>query len=85
MESKPKKELLRLVNRGGSAFIDESGKANGRGIYLCLCEECFDKAKKKKAITRGLGIEGAGTEWYEILKEKFMKAVKDREVLSENI
>jgi predicted RNA-binding protein YlxR (DUF448 family) len=80
MESKPKKELLRLVNRDGSAYIDKNGKADGRGIYLCPCEECFDKAKKKKAITRGLGVEGAGTEWYEILKEEFMKSVPDREV-----
>jgi predicted RNA-binding protein YlxR (DUF448 family) len=80
MESKPKKELLRLVARDGNAIIDTTGKADGRGIYLCRSEECFDKARKKKAITRGLGIEGVGTEWYESLANEFVKETQDKEV-----
>lgn len=56
MESKPKRELIRLVASDGDVRIDLTGKANGRGIYLCPNTECFTKARKKKAIGRGLEI-----------------------------
>lgn len=58
MESKPKKELLRLVlTPEGQVLPDPTGKANGRGAYLCPKSECLDKAQKKKAIARNLGGE----------------------------
>jgi predicted RNA-binding protein YlxR (DUF448 family) len=34
--------------------LDPTGKANGRGVYLCPNSECIEKAKKKRAINRGL-------------------------------
>lgn len=34
--------------------LDTTGKANGRGVYLCLNEDCITKARKKKAVSRGL-------------------------------
>lgn len=57
MESKPKRELIRIVASEEGPKIDTTGKANGRGIYLCPDQECFTKARKKKAIGRGLEIE----------------------------
>lgn len=57
MESKPKRELIRIVASEDGPRIDLTGKANGRGIYLCPDTECFTKARKKKAIGRGLEIE----------------------------
>jgi predicted RNA-binding protein YlxR (DUF448 family) len=55
MESKPKKELVRIVyTPEGKLTIDLSGKINGRGVYLCPEKGCIEKAKKKKAIGRGL-------------------------------
>ena len=57
MESKPKRELIRIVASDGGPKIDLTGKANGRGIYLCPNTECFTKARKRKAIGRGLEIE----------------------------
>lgn len=58
MESKPKKELIRIVcNKEGEIRIDETGKAQGRGVYLCLNSDCFALAKKKKAIARNLERE----------------------------
>jgi predicted RNA-binding protein YlxR (DUF448 family) len=57
MESKPKRELIRIVASDEGPKIDLTGKANGRGIYLCPDPECFTKARKKKAIGRGLEIE----------------------------
>lgn len=55
MESKPKKELIRLVaDEEGGLHMDATGKANGRGVYLCPSEECFAQARKKRAIGRSL-------------------------------
>lgn len=57
MESKPKKELVRIVaSKEGDMRLDLSGKANGRGAYLCPNSECFAKAKKKNAFARNLNI-----------------------------
>ena len=58
MESKPKKELIRIVAQGeGDLRIDATGKANGRGVYLCPKAECFAAARKKRAISRSLEME----------------------------
>ena len=55
MESKEKKELIRIAGTPDSGVHpDPTGKAPGRGIYLCPNPECFEKARKKKAIGRGL-------------------------------
>ena len=57
MESKPKKELVRIVaSKEGDVRLDPSGKANGRGAYLCPNTECLAKAKKKNAFSRNLNI-----------------------------
>lgn len=57
MESKPKRQLIRIVSADGGLKIDLTGKANGRGVYLCQNAECFVKARKRKAISRNLDIE----------------------------
>jgi len=69
MESKPKRELIRIVAADGVPKIDLTGKANGRGIYLCPNTECFMKARKKKAIGRGLEIEIGEQELDNLFKE----------------
>ncbi len=52
-ESKEKKELIRIVkNKEGKIFIDKTGKANGRGAYLCDNKECLEKAIKAKKLER---------------------------------
>lgn len=57
MESKPKMSMLRIVaDANGDVIIDKSGKANGRGIYLCPDVDCYAIARKKKAIGRNLDI-----------------------------
>ena len=57
MESKPKKELVRIAAYEGVVSIDPTGKAKGRGVYLCPGAGCFAKAVKKKALSRGLEME----------------------------
>ncbi len=52
-ENKEKKELIRIVkNKDGNIFIDTTGKANGRGAYLCNNKECLEKAIKTKRLER---------------------------------
>lgn len=51
---KPKKELIRIVVSEDELIADETGKAQGRGAYICSCIECLDKAKKIKAFSRML-------------------------------
>ena len=64
MESRPKKELIRIVatrpEEEGAApkvVLDPTGKAPGRGAYLCPKPECFQKAVKKRAVARNLEVE----------------------------
>lgn len=55
MESKPKQELIRVVaSPEGEVRLDPTGKANGRGAYLCPDPECVAKARKKNAFARSL-------------------------------
>ncbi len=73
MESKPKKDLIRIVSTPeGEIRIDLTGKANGRGVYLCPKSECFALARKKKAIGRSLDVsisEERLNQLFEELKE----------------
>lgn len=53
MEMKPKKELVRVVkNKSGEISLDLTGKAPGRGAYICKSVECFAKARKAKRFER---------------------------------
>ena len=53
-----KKELIRIVkNKEGEIFIDLTGKANGRGAYICKDSECLKKAIKSKALNKAFKID----------------------------
>ena len=48
-----KKQLVRIVkNKDGEIFVDKTGKANGRGAYVCKEKACFEKLCKSKALNR---------------------------------
>ncbi len=49
-----KRDLIRLVIADGSLMIDESGKMNGRGAYLCQNKECWMKAAAHMQLSRAL-------------------------------
>ena len=72
MQSKQKRELIRIVgDKEGCVKLDVTGKAPGRGVYLCPDSGCFRIARKKQAISRNLGIkvpEEALDEIFEELK-----------------
>ena len=52
-EMKDKREMLRIVKTESQEFfVDETGKKNGRGAYICKSLECFEKAVKNKGLER---------------------------------
>lgn len=58
MDSKPKKELVRVVrNNEGEVSLDLVGKKPGRGAYVCKNTACLLKARKAKRLERALECE----------------------------
>ena len=50
---KNKKELIRIVkDKEGNIFLDKTGKAQGRGAYMCNDIHCLEKAIKSKRLER---------------------------------
>ena len=56
-EMKEKKQLIRIIRSpGGEILLDRTGRANGRGAYLCDDVRCLRQAEKKKALNRAFGM-----------------------------
>ena len=52
-EMKPKRELVRVVkNNLGEISLDLTGKAPGRGAYICRSAACLKKARKSRRIEK---------------------------------
>lgn len=51
-----KKNILRIVKNENQLFIDETGKKNGRGAYICDNINCFEKIKKNKILSKTFSI-----------------------------
>ena len=69
-ERKNKRDLIRVV-RGtdGTVSLDFSGKAPGRGAYICPDPECLKKALRSKALDRSLEVEIPETVYDRLTKE----------------
>ncbi|MBR5015586.1 MAG: YlxR family protein [Clostridia bacterium] len=58
MEMKPKQELVRVVKSNtGDVALDLTGKAPGRGAYVCRSRECFEKARKARRFEREFSVK----------------------------
>ncbi|HWR18655.1 MAG TPA: YlxR family protein [Clostridia bacterium] len=69
-QMRPKKELLRIVRTPeGEVKADRTGRASGRGAYICKNIECLEKAKKIRALERALE-HAVDSEVFERLKEE---------------
>ncbi|MGC9521849.1 MAG: RNase P modulator RnpM [Anaerolineae bacterium] len=54
-ETKPKRDLVRIVlTPEGHITVDETGKQNGRGAYLCRRRLCWQKALQRGSLSRAL-------------------------------
>jgi len=77
MESKPKKELLRIVkDKENNMFVDVTGKCNGRGAYICYDTECLKKAIKQKRFQRQFEIQDIDNE----IIENIEKAILEKKI-----
>lgn len=79
-ESKPKRELMRVVRSPeGEISIDFTGKKSGRGAYLCPSEKCLKSAIKAKRLSRSLECE-IPEDIYDALAEEiaFSKSMEDQ-------
>lgn len=54
-EKKNKSELIRIVkNKDNDIIVDETGKAEGRGAYICKNEKCLNNVIKSKRLEKVL-------------------------------
>ena len=57
-EKLPKKDLIRIVkNKELGVLVDETGKVNGRGVYIKKDIDVLNKAIKTNALGKSLEIE----------------------------
>ena len=53
-----KRGLVRIVRTPqGNVEVDATGKAAGRGAYLCHRRQCWQEALKKDALARALRVK----------------------------
>ncbi|MBE5734567.1 MAG: YlxR family protein [Clostridiales bacterium] len=68
---KPKRELIRVVKFGEEIKLDLTGKANGRGAYVCNDKECIEKLKKGKLLNRTFSCQ-VSDQTYDLITEEFL-------------
>lgn len=69
-ELKMKSELVRIVKTVEDEIcLDDTGKKNGRGAYICKNVECLSKVMKTRGLDRSYKLP-VSKEVYEKLKEE---------------
>lgn len=64
---RPKRELIRVLRTpDGSVSVDVTGRASGRGAYICPNVKCLERARKSRRLERSLGCS-IGDEVYAAL------------------
>ena len=72
-EMKEKKSMIRVLKtETGEITIDETGKKNGRGAYVCPSAECLEKAIRTKGLERSFKCQ-IPKEAYDQLREEMAK------------
>jgi len=69
-EEAGKRSLVRVVrDPSGSARVDPTGRANGRGAYLHTSSDCHALARRRKSLERALKAT-VSEELWESLRER---------------
>jgi len=75
-----KRDLVRVVRSSeGDVEIDPSGKANGRGAYICRNPECFDAAIRRRRLNPALRVSLKEDD-YDRLRREFDEVLGDTEI-----
>ncbi len=57
-QEKPKRDMLRIVkNAQGEIGIDFSGKAAGRGAYICDSADCIKRLRKYRLLNKAFSAD----------------------------
>ena len=66
-EMKEKKTLIRIIRTPeGRILLDRTGRANGRGAYICDDPACLAAARKKKSLNRAFRMQVSEEIWEEL-------------------
>ena len=77
-EMKSKKEMIRVLKTPENEMVlDATGRKNGRGAYVCLSQECLEKAVKSRGLERSLKM-AVPAEVYEDLKKELANIEKQQ-------
>ena len=77
-EMKSKKEMIRVLKTPENGIVlDATGRKNGRGAYVCLSQECLEKAVKSRGLERSLKM-AVPAEVYEDLKKELSNIEKQQ-------
>ncbi|NLC17028.1 MAG: YlxR family protein [Clostridiales bacterium] len=69
-QPQPKKQLLRIVKTPeGDIKLDLTGRANGRGAYICNKDQCVQTAVKKKLFNRDFKMNIDASVYTRLLEE----------------
>lgn len=72
-DSKDKLQLIKIVkNKNGNIEVDETGKKEGRGAYICNDAKCLEIAIKKKSLNKVFKMQ-IDEKIYEDLKNIIIK------------
>mgnify|MGYP001085134923 CR=1 FL=1 len=67
---KDKKSMIRVIKTNeDEIFLDDTGKKNGRGAYICKTMQCLEKAVKNKGLERSLKVRIPQEVYDELKKE----------------
>lgn len=67
----PKSELTRIVKTtDGKINIEKFRRIEGRGAYICKCDECRSKLKKLKSLNKAFKCAVSDEIYEELLKTK---------------
>lgn len=71
---KPKKELIRIVGtKEGVYSLDFTGRASGRGAYVCNNADCVKKLTQKRLLNNAFKTEIDKSVYETIAEEYFGK------------
>lgn len=69
-EMKNKKEMIRVIKTPEDEIkLDDTGKKNGRGAYICKSMDCLQKAMKSRGLERSLKVSIPHDVYEELEKE----------------
>ncbi len=70
-EMKNKKDMMRVLKTADDQILlDQTGRKNGRGAYLCRDAECLRRACRNKGLERSFKMR-IPREIYESLEKEF--------------